>query len=107
MNGISNVEFIEGKAEEHVSSVLDSCGDTPVVAVIDPPRAGLNNSIVRVLRSHPLLKRLVYVSCDPHKAIKNLIDLCRPPSKTYKGQPFVPMRAIPVDLFPHTNRCEL
>ncbi|CAG2105280.1 unnamed protein product [Medioppia subpectinata] len=107
LNAISNVEFIEGKAESMIASVLQSCGHSPVVAVVDPPRAGLNNSIIRALRSHPLLKRLVYVSCEPNKAIKNLIDLCRPPSKTYKGQPFVPIQAIPVDLFPHTNRCEL
>ena len=25
----------------------------------------------------------------------------------YKGRPFVPITALPVDMFPHTNRCEV
>ena len=25
----------------------------------------------------------------------------------YKGQPFVPVAVIPIDMFPHTNRCEV
>ncbi|KAH7715765.1 tRNA (uracil-5-)-methyltransferase A-like protein [Aphelenchoides avenae] len=33
-------------------------------------------------------KRLVYVSCDPQAATKNLVDLCRMTSKTYDGEPF-------------------
>ena len=42
-NSISNVQFIEGKAEEKIGSALDSCGyDSEIVAVIDPPRAGLS-----------------------------------------------------------------
>lgn len=52
------------------------------------------------------MKRLVYVSCDPKAATKNLIDLCRLPSKKYEGDPFRITRIQPVDLFPQTNHFE-
>lgn len=34
-------------------------------------------------------------------------SLCRPRSNRVKGLPFRPVRAIPVDMFPHTSHCEL
>ena len=34
-------------------------------------------------------------------------SLCRRESNRVKGLPFRPVKAIPVDLFPHTNHCEL
>jgi tRNA (uracil-5-)-methyltransferase len=49
----------------------------------------------------------VFLSCDPKAAAKNFVDLGRPTSKTYHGAPFVPVRAVPVDMFPHTSHCEL
>lgn len=35
------------------------------------------------------------------------ISLCRPNSNKIKGLPFRAVKAIPVDLFPHTRHCEL
>lgn len=42
LNGISNVEYIQGKAEEVITKAFDSCSASEIVAVIDPPRAGLS-----------------------------------------------------------------
>ena len=39
--------------------------------------------------------------------MNNFVDLGRMTSKAYKGDPFIPKRVIPVDLFPHTNHFEL
>ncbi len=36
-----------------------------------------------------------------------LSSLCKGKTNTLKGEPFRPVRAIPVDLFPHTPHCEL
>ncbi|KAI8085809.1 uncharacterized protein B0P05DRAFT_23809 [Gilbertella persicaria] len=33
--------------------------------------------------------------------------LCRPQSNRFKGMPFKPVRAVSIDLFPHTDHCEL
>lgn len=59
------------------------------------------------LRKARNLSRLVYISCDPRAAARNLVDLARPPSKQYVGEPLVPVKAVAVDMFPHTKHCEL
>lgn len=59
------------------------------------------------LRNAKNLNKLVYISCDPRAAMRNLVDLARPSSKQYLGEPLVPVKAIPVDMFPHTKHCEL
>jgi tRNA (uracil-5-)-methyltransferase len=59
------------------------------------------------LRRTEKLGKLVFLSCDPKAAVKNFVDLGRPTSKTYHGAPLVPVRAVPVDMFPHTSHCEL
>lgn len=53
------------------------------------------------------VKRLVYVSTNPKIVIKNFADLCRPGNKDGSGTVFLPTKAIPVDIFPHTTHCQL
>ena len=76
------------------------------VAIVDPPRAGLHPKAIFALRASNV-NTLVYVSCDAKAAMNNFIDLGRQTSKAYKGEPFVPKKVIPVDLFPHTKHFEL
>ncbi|XP_073150910.1 zinc finger CCCH domain-containing protein 24 [Henckelia pumila] len=106
-----------------------------VVAIVDPPRAGLHPTVIKVLRTQSRLKRLVYISCNPESLVANAIELCTPSNdKAEKGnnqknwqwrhmsaaglarhrsksmpysEPFKPIKAIGVDLFPHTPHCEL
>lgn len=106
-NGFENVAVFTGKAEENMPFLMQHCTKSNTVGVVDPPRAGLNNSVVLSLRRCETMKRLVFVSCDPSNAIRNFISLARPQSKQYKGEIFIPIRAIPVDLFPHTPHFEL
>ncbi|XP_011300538.1 tRNA (uracil-5-)-methyltransferase homolog A [Fopius arisanus] len=106
-NNVDNCEFFVGKAEDILKTVLQRTTKPDVVAVVDPPRAGLQQQAVLALRKTNSLKRLIYISCDPKAAIKNLVDLARPTSKQYSGDPLVPVKAVPVDMFPHTNHCEL
>ena len=35
------------------------------------------------------------------------LSLCKPSSKRFTGEPFRPSRAVTIDLFPHTDHCEL
>lgn len=112
-NGIDNVTFYAGKAEELIGESIKILKkklsyqqlEGEIVAIVDPPRNGFNNSFIKTLRSSNI-KKIVYIACDP-KANTNLLTLCRPTSKAYQGDPFVPVRAIAFDLFPHTNCCEL
>ncbi|KAL8245478.1 hypothetical protein R6Q59_011736 [Mikania micrantha] len=106
-----------------------------VVAIVDPPRVGLHHTVIKALRTHSGLKRLVYISCNPESLMANAIELCTPTSadKLENGNnknrgwrhmssaslalqraksmpasdPFHPVKAMAVDLFPHTPHCEL
>ncbi|XP_076907156.1 zinc finger CCCH domain-containing protein 24-like [Bidens hawaiensis] len=105
-----------------------------VVAIVDPPRVGLHPTVIKALRTYSGLKRLVYISCNPESLMANTIELCTPSTeKNEKGNnknrgwrnmsgaslarqraksmpvsdPFQPIKAMAVDLFPHTPHCEL
>lgn len=104
-----------------------------VVAIVDPPRSGLHPVVLKALRTHPRLKRLVYISCNPETLVANAIELCTPSAESTekgrkgqgwrnmsnaglarhrlksmpKSEPFQPVKAMAVDLFPHTPHCEL
>ncbi|XP_045772412.1 tRNA (uracil-5-)-methyltransferase homolog A [Maniola jurtina] len=107
LNNIDNCEFFTGKAEDVLPSVLARVTSDDVIAIVDPPRAGLHMRAITQLRNTRKVKRLVYISCSPASAIKNFVDLSRPSSKTLRGAPFVPVTAVPVDMFPYTKHVEL
>jgi len=67
---------------------------------------GLHTDVVRLLRRNPRINRLVYVSCNPASLMDNLQRFCQPSTKQYAGQPFRPIKAAPVDMFPATTHCE-
>ncbi|CAL4073565.1 unnamed protein product, partial [Meganyctiphanes norvegica] len=107
-NGLTNITVFEGKAEDIMLTVLNQCGeDKNSVGIVDPPRAGLHKNVVTALRKYEKMKRIVYVSCDPNNARGNFVSLGRPESRTYNGECFIPVKAVPVDLFPHTQHFEL
>ena len=58
--------------QEHASKYQE------VVAVVDPPRAGLHWSVLNALVTCPALSRLVYVSCCPDSLMHNVTALCQP-----------------------------
>jgi len=112
-NNISNVTFFAGKIEDLVGESIailkgklrDQNNEGEIVAVVDPPRVGFNSSFIKAIRASSI-KKIIYIACDP-RANTNLIALCRPKSKAYQGDPFVPTRAKAFDMFPHTRFCEL
>ncbi|XP_059481839.1 tRNA (uracil-5-)-methyltransferase homolog A-like [Neocloeon triangulifer] len=106
-NGIENCEFFCGRAEDVLPTLTDKITGSQVVAVVDPPRGGLHKKIVNELRKMENVKRLIYVSTNPKIVIKNFTDLCRPGSKDGANSVFLPIKAIPVDIFPHTTHCQL
>lgn len=107
-NGIHNASFVLGKAEDTLPGIIYTVRNSKdIVAIVDPPRQGLHNKVIKTLRSTSGINKLVYVSCNPEGALQNFVDLGRPASNSYKGAPFVPVKAVPVDMFPHTPHCEL
>lgn len=110
LNGIENASFIAAKAEAATRSVLQGLSAEErrsLVAVVDPPRAGLHNDVCKVLRACLPLQRIVFVACHAPSFVQNAVVLCRPRSTSFEGAPFEPTRAFPMDLFPDTEHCEL
>ncbi|CAN0028523.1 unnamed protein product [Scytosiphon promiscuus] len=98
--------------EEGGGSPADAAPAAPAelkfAAVVDPPRSGVHAKCLRSIRGTKAIKRLVYVSCNPTKSlIGDAVILCTPVSKATTGMPFRPVKAIPVDMFPHTPHMEL
>lgn len=83
-NGLDEdrVEYICAKIEAALPQLLERVqqmngegeGALEVVAVLDPPRAGVHKSVIAAIRDCPLIQRLVYVSCKPQAALKNFVE---------------------------------
>jgi 23S rRNA (uracil1939-C5)-methyltransferase len=95
-NKIENAQFMAGSARTGVRPLIEKAGK-PDVVVIDPPRAGLSQKIVRrVLECEA--KKIVYVSCNPTTLAPNAAQMAEA-GYTLK-------RVKPVDMFPQTPHIE-
>lgn len=110
-NNVPNAEYHVGKAEDVMPALLENLVDTKeesnddICAMVDPPRAGLHPIIVKALRDCPQIKKLVYISCNPDSLVRDVSTLALPTFGS--SDPFVPVKAIPVDMFPHTAHVEM
>ena len=80
------------------------------VAVLDPPREGVHWKVIKALRAASEIERIVYVSCNHTAWIDQARALCCPSDGEggrTPGEPFRPIKANGVDLFPHTSHVEL
>jgi 23S rRNA (uracil1939-C5)-methyltransferase len=96
LNGVDNAKFFAGDVRLAMRPLLEQSGK-PDVVVIDPPRAGLSQKVVRrVLEAEA--KRIVYVSCNPTTLAPNARQLA---DAGYE------LRTVrPVDMFPQTPHIE-
>jgi 23S rRNA (uracil1939-C5)-methyltransferase len=95
-NGIENAHFMAGNARTGVRPLLEKAGK-PDVVVVDPPRAGLSQKIVRrVIECEA--SRIVYVSCNPTTLAPNAAQLGEAGYRL--------ARVRPVDMFPQTPHIE-
>ncbi|XP_029925906.1 tRNA (uracil-5-)-methyltransferase homolog B [Myripristis murdjan] len=111
-NNVLNCEFLSGKAEVVLPGLMPQLGSSNggLTVVVNPARAGLHHRVVRALRNQPAIHKLIYISCKPDgEAMRNFRELCCAPDPKQKltGEPFSPTLAVPVDMFPHTQHCEL
>lgn len=101
-NGITNAEFKAGNADDLIYTMVKHAPigeNESIVAIVDPPRAGLQTKSIIQLRNSKKIKKLVYVSCSPAQCVKNYVDLCKNSSKMLKGDPFVPKLAAIVGMY--------
>jgi 23S rRNA (uracil1939-C5)-methyltransferase len=95
-NKIENIHFLAANTRTGVRPLLVQAGK-PDVVVVDPPRAGLSQKIVRRLIECEA-KKIVYVSCNPTTLAPNAAQL------TEAGYRL--KRVRPVDMFPQTPHIE-
>ena len=95
-NGVENARFRTGDARKEIRPLLEEAGK-PDVVVVDPPRAGLSQKIVRRLIECEA-PRIVYVSCNPTTLAPNAAQLAE---AGYRLR-----RVKPVDMFPQTPHIE-
>jgi 23S rRNA (uracil1939-C5)-methyltransferase len=97
LNGIDNTRFFAGDVRLVMRELLERSG-SPDVIVVDPPRAGLSQKVVRRIIEAEA-QRIVYVSCNPTTLAPNarqLVDDGDYELKTVR----------PVDMFPQTPHIE-
>ena len=96
LNEITNASFFAGDIRLAMRDLVERAGK-PDVAVIDPPRAGLSQKVVRrIIEAEP--QRIVYVSCNPTTLAPNAAQLVE------AGWTLKTVR--PVDMFPQTPHIE-
>jgi 23S rRNA (uracil1939-C5)-methyltransferase len=95
-NKVENAHFYAGSARTSVRPLIEQAGK-PDVVVIDPPRAGLSQKIVRRLIECEA-KKIVYVSCNPTTLAPNAAQLVE--------AGYTLRRVKPVDMFPQTPHIE-
>ena len=95
-NGIENAEFFCGDAGE-AALALEKHGIRADVAVVDPPRKGLNGDTIEAL-SRMAPRRIVYVSCDPATLARDVALL--------KERGYQVKNALAADLFPRCAHVE-
>ena len=71
INQINNVSFICGEADK---IILNSTLPRPDVVVVDPPRRGCDEMLLRAI-AEAAPSRLVYVSCDPATLARDIARL--------------------------------
>lgn len=107
-NKRDNCTFYCDLAERTLPRLLKDFYYEAVTAVVNPSRGGVHWKIVQALRESPAVERVIYVSCKPFgNAMHNMVELCMPSSADLKGESFYPIEVVPVDMFPHTEHCEL
>jgi 23S rRNA (uracil1939-C5)-methyltransferase len=95
-NEITNAQFFAGDIRLAMRELVERAG-RPDACVIDPPRAGLSQKVVRrIVEAAP--KRIVFVSCNPTTLAPNAAQLAE--------AGYILRRVRPVDMFPQTPHIE-
>ncbi len=95
-NDIHNAKFFAGDVRIALRELVERA-NRPDVLVVDPPRAGLSQKVVRrIIEAGP--KRIVYVSCNPTTLAPNAAQLVE------AGYVLQKVRAV--DMFPQTPHVE-
>ena len=95
LNSCQNVEFIRGKSEDKIQSIIKDYKAETVI--VDPPRKGLEKSLIEVI-SKSQVEKVIYVSCNPTTLARDL--------KLFTENGFEVVEVEGYDMFPNTVHVE-
>ena len=96
LNEVENAHFFAGDVRLAMRELVQRAG-RPDTVVVDPPRSGLSQKVVRrIIEAGP--RRIVYVSCNPTTLAPNAAQLVE--------AGYALRRVRPVDMFPQTPHIE-
>ena len=95
-NGVANAEFHAAAAEDLLPQLVAQ-GLRPDVIVLDPPRKGCEEAVLRAI-AEAAPRRVVYVSCDPATLARD--------AKILSSLGYTPAACQPVDMFCQTGSVE-
>lgn len=96
LNKIANTTFHVGTCEDILKEEFIAQYTKPDIVVVDPPRAGLHENVIKVLvEAAP--KKIVYVSCNPATQARDVLLF---------SEKYTLTKCQPVDMFPHTFHIE-
>ncbi len=96
INGITNAVYRCADVKHEILSLIQN-GEKCDIAILDPPRAGCDEDIIRSLADIEV-KKIVYVSCDPGTLARDL--------KIFREVGYNVDRVGSVDMFPETRHVE-
>lgn len=96
INNITNTRFICGDAS-HAADMLRSEGIKPHTVILDPPRKGCAEDLLKTV-ADIAPQKIVYVSCDPATLARDCAKL--------KDLGYEVQEVTPVDMFPRTAHVE-
>jgi 23S rRNA (uracil1939-C5)-methyltransferase len=97
LNGVDNARFFAGDVRTAMRPLVEQAG-LPDLVMVDPPRAGLSQKVVRRIIEAEA-QRIVYVSCNPTTLAPNARQLVDDGGYVLKS-------VRPVDMFPQTPHIE-
>ena len=96
LNKIANTTFHVGTCEDILKEEFIAQYTKPDIVVVDPPRAGLHENVIKVLvEAAP--KKIIYVSCNPATQARDVLLF---------SEKYTLTKCQPVDMFPHTFHIE-
>ncbi|MDR1734819.1 MAG: 23S rRNA (uracil(1939)-C(5))-methyltransferase RlmD [Oscillospiraceae bacterium] len=96
-NGIQNARFLQLDASMAAAKLARE-GVEPDIVIVDPPRKGCEESLLRIITHSFRPARLVYISCDPATLARDL--------RYIAANGYTVREVTPVDMFPRTGHVE-
>jgi 23S rRNA (uracil1939-C5)-methyltransferase len=96
INNIDNTAFYAGDMKDILDSEFIEKYGKPDTIILDPPRAGVHQNVINVMREAAPYK-IIYVSCNPATQARDISLL---------ADMYDIIDIQPVDMFPHTHHVE-